>query len=89
MPSEAEIRAEVEAAIMAEADAIRACAPDHHNHIASIRFTFGSTGRVMSAIVDSSFATPQARSCVARAARSVRVPAFSDSRLSVTYPMRF
>ncbi|MFK7985991.1 MAG: hypothetical protein AB8I08_08165 [Sandaracinaceae bacterium] len=82
-------RAEVEAAIMQQADGIRACAPEHHNHIASIRFTFGSTGRVMSAIVDSGFATPQARSCVARAARAVRVPPFSDSRLSVTYPMRF
>jgi len=65
------------------------CAPEHRGHVANIRFTFVSSGRATSALVPNDFATPQARSCVARVSRQARVPAFSDPRLVVTYPVTF
>jgi hypothetical protein len=59
------------------------------NHVANIRFTFTSAGRATAALVPHDFAGPAERSCVARAARTAQVPAFSEPRLVVTYPVQF
>lgn len=67
-----------------------ACAPEAGGQRANIRFTFSSTGRATSALVPNDFhVEPQQRSCVARTARRARVPAFSEPRLVVTYPVQF
>ena len=82
-------RQDVAAAISQIRPQLRACAPNLSGHVANVRFTFVASGRATSALVPASFGTPQQRSCVARVARSARVPAFTQSRLSVTYPVQF
>jgi hypothetical protein len=79
----------VEAAIASVSERMRECAPEYAHHVADVRFSFASSGRVTSALVPSDFAGPQQRSCVARAARAARVPPFSAERLDVTYPVQF
>ncbi|MGE0788040.1 MAG: hypothetical protein AB7S26_20375 [Sandaracinaceae bacterium] len=83
-------RDDVAAAIQSIRSDLLACAPDSRGHVANIRFTFASSGRATSALVPTDFnAAPAARSCVATAARRARVPAFSEPRLVVTYPVQF
>lgn len=66
---------------------VRACGEGAHG-MATVRFSFGSNGRVQSATVDGDV-PPAVRSCVARAARAASVPEFSRDTFAVTYPFRF
>jgi len=79
-------RADVHAALRAVQGAVRACAEGRAG-TATIRFVFATTGLVTTtSVVSPPFAGTPAGSCMARAARSARVPPFSGQSLVVTYP---
>ncbi|MCB9592836.1 MAG: hypothetical protein H6719_08895 [Sandaracinaceae bacterium] len=82
-------REDVATAIQNIRGQLQQCAPDLNGHVANIRFTFVSSGRATSAVVPNDFGSPPQRSCVARVARQAQVPAFSQPRLVVTYPVQF
>lgn len=76
-------RADVVGAMRALEAPVRACGDGN----ATVHFRFDSDGSVASATVDGTL-PPEARTCVARAARGARVPAFARDSFSVTYPFR-
>ncbi|HEY8430115.1 MAG TPA: hypothetical protein VIL20_17155 [Sandaracinaceae bacterium] len=84
-------RAETAAAIERIAPIVRACAANQAGRVVELRIVFASSGHVTTATVasDGVRLTPSQRSCVARAVRRARVPAFERARFEVTYPMRF
>ncbi|MCS6797453.1 MAG: hypothetical protein NZ898_02790 [Myxococcota bacterium] len=65
--------------------AIAACASGRGG-LVEIRFVIGSSGRVRTATVLGSFAGSPEGSCMARAAREARFPAFSAESFTVSYP---
>lgn len=75
------------AALDALAPALRACAAGAHAEARLLLMVAGETGRVRSATVTGDFAGTPAGSCMARAARSVRLPAFSRATFSIAYPI--
>lgn len=83
-------RAEVMEAIAYVAPYIRQCVERQTGRVVHVRTTFAPSGRVSSAIVDVSSAhiSPAERSCMARAARHARTPAFENERFDVSYPVR-
>jgi hypothetical protein len=79
-------RADVEGAVARVLPAVRACAPG--TGLAALHLHFAPTGRATTAQVESRLASPEQRSCMARAARGAEVPPFSGPRLSVRYPVQ-
>lgn len=79
-------RADVEHAVAAVLQDVRACAPG--GGLAHLDLRFGSTGRVTTAQVDAPFVTAEQRTCVARAARAAVVPPFSSPRFHARYPVQ-
>ncbi len=79
-------RGDVSSAMGAVTPAVRACAGGQTG-TAAIRIVFAGSGRVTTATVTSPpFAGTPAGSCMARAVRGARVPPFSNSNLTVTFP---
>jgi hypothetical protein len=79
-------RADVEQAVSGILPAVRACAPGTGQ--AELQLHFAPSGRVTTAQVNARLATPEQRSCMARAVRGAQVPPFSGQRLSVRYPVQ-
>lgn len=80
-------REAIQAAIESVRPAIQACAdPTSRGQLARVRFTFAGEGRTAHALVEG--VTGPTASCVARAARGVRVPAFSRDRFVVEFPFQ-
>jgi hypothetical protein len=79
-------RISVQQALSGVSRAVQACAPGAGQ--ATIAVRFANSGRVAEAIVESPRASPAQRSCMARAARAARVPAFRQEALSVHFPVR-
>lgn len=77
-------RADVEGAITGVLPSLRECASGLG--VVQIELHFAPSGRTTVARADSSRATPEQRSCMARAARAARVPPFSGPHLTVRYP---
>lgn len=89
-PSRPEVptRAQVTRAMDGVSGAVSACGEGAHGLVpVSIVFA-GDSGRVASARVDGGSLAPAARSCVARAVRGARLPAFGRDRFTVRYPFR-
>ena len=55
----------------------------------SAQLTVRGTGQVSYALIQGSFAGTREGSCLAKALRDVRFPAFSESSLRLTYPLQF
>ena len=66
--------------------AVRECANGKPG-TASIQATIASSGRISYAIVDGAFKGTPEGSCIARAVRKARFPAFSKASIKVTYPI--
>ncbi len=66
---------------------MEACAAGRHG-VATITIRVGSSGRVKSAIVDGAFQGSSEGSCMARVARKLRFPQFSEETFQVEYPYR-
>lgn len=64
---------------------ITACAAGQHGR-ADITLRVGSSGRVKSAVVDGAFRGTSEGSCMARAIRGLRFPAFSEDTFEIAYP---
>lgn len=79
-------RADVDAAVERVLPGLRACGQGMD--LVTIELHFASSGRATTATIHARHLTPVQRSCLARAARGARVPAFSASHLSVRYPVR-
>lgn len=67
--------------------AVSACGNGAHG-LAPVRIVFGNNGRVRSANVSGGNFPGPVRSCIARAVRGARVPAFRNPTFSVNYPFR-
>jgi hypothetical protein len=80
-------RGAVQSAIQAVEGNVRACSPDQHG-TATVRIVVASSGRVTTATVSGQFAGTPVGSCVARAVRGARFPAFSAERFEITYPFQ-
>ena len=80
-------RGAVQSAIQAVEGNVRACSPDQHG-TATVRIVVASSGRVTTATVSGQFAGTPIGSCVARAVRGARFPAFSAERFEITYPFQ-
>lgn len=78
-------RAEIQAAMESARPSIQQCgSPATSGYVANIRFTFVSSGRPTHAVVEG--VSGQTASCIARAARAVRVPPFANDRMTVQFP---
>ncbi len=55
----------------------------------SAQLTVRGNGKVSYALIEGSFAGTPEGSCLVKALREVRFPAFADSRLRLTYPLQF
>lgn len=67
--------------------AVRACRQERSG-VAQVRITVASSGRVRNAIVQGLFAGTPEGSCIARAVRRARFPAFREDSFTITYPFR-
>lgn len=67
--------------------AVRACRQERTG-VAQVRITVASSGRVRNAIVQGLFAGTPEGSCIARAVRRARFPAFREDSFTITYPFR-
>lgn len=65
--------------------AVRACGAGGGGRVI-VTVHFAGDGSVRSAAVTGGDAAPPVRSCVARAVRAARVPAFTRDSFRVTYP---
>lgn len=84
---ESPAREDVVAAMAALAGDVQACASEtDRGQLARVRFSFSSEGRPVHTAV-SGVSGPSA-SCIARAARTARVPAFSRDRFVIEYPFQ-
>jgi hypothetical protein len=79
-------REQVEQALHSIRPAVRACVEHGDTRTAVITITFASSGRVTTANTEAPFAGSPAGSCMARAARQARVPAFERATLRVRAP---
>ena len=79
-------RGDVDAAVDRIMPALRACGQGMD--LITLELHFASSGRATTATTHARHLTPEQRSCVARAARTARVPPFSAPHLSVHYPVR-
>ena len=79
-------REDVDAAVDRIMPALRACGQGMD--LITLELHFASSGRATTATTHARHLTPEQRSCVARAARTARVPPFSAPHLSVHYPVR-
>jgi len=77
-------RDEVQAAFTAVLPNLRACT-DSHGAV-PIRVTISGSGRVTTAMVQGHFAGTPEGSCLARAVRTARLPAFRQRRINVNFP---
>ncbi len=81
-------RADIQNAMNGVTSAVRACgASGHGSAVVSVSFR-GENGSVGDAQVSSTDLSPASQSCVARAVRGARVPAFRQASFRVTYPFR-
>ena len=80
-------RSEVVAAMNRLSAPVRACGDGAHGN-ATVSFAFGSDGAVRSADVTAAELPPAVRSCVAREARTARVPPFAQNTFRVVFPFR-
>ena len=83
-------REQVQDAIAEVVPGIRACVDGQRGRVVQVRGVFASSGRVRATTVDAQTAhfTPAQRSCMARAARDARLPAFERETFEVTFPVR-
>jgi hypothetical protein len=65
--------------------AVRACAGERHGSV-QVDVVVQGTGRVSSATVTGNFQGSPEGSCIARAVRSARFPAFTGEPLRFRYP---
>lgn len=86
--SSAPSRAEVTRALRAIQPAVSGCA-NGRTGVVTVNITVASSGRVRNAVVQGEFAGTRQGSCVARAVRSARFPAFEQDSFSIRYPFRF
>lgn len=80
-------RDEVRDAIQAVTGAVRQCAPAYGGTVVPTDLTIAPSGRVTVATVSGSLAGTPEGSCIARALRKARTPAFSGPRLTVKFPI--
>ncbi|MCC6875290.1 MAG: zinc-ribbon domain-containing protein [Sandaracinaceae bacterium] len=81
-------RGDIQSAMNSVMSAVRACgASGHGSAVVSVSFR-GENGSVGDAQVSSTDLSPASQSCVARAVRGARVPAFRQASFRVTYPFR-
>jgi hypothetical protein len=78
-------RDDVRSALAAVRPAVLACA-NGRGGVASVRINIGASGRVRGTEVGGDFAGTPEGSCIARAVRGARFPAFSQPSFSVSYP---
>ncbi len=78
-------RETVQAVMLGVEPAVRACAGDRHG-TAQVDVVVQSSGRVSTATVTGTFQGSAEGSCIARAVRSARFPAFSGEPLRFRYP---
>jgi len=75
----------IQAVLAGRLDAVRECAQGAHG-LADVDVVIASTGRITTATVNGPFAGTPVGSCIARAVRGARFPAFTQPRFEVTYP---
>jgi hypothetical protein len=75
----------IQAVLAGRTDAVRECAAGQHG-LADVDVVIASTGRITTATVNGPFAGTPVGSCIARAVRGARFPAFAQPRFEVTYP---
>jgi hypothetical protein len=81
-------RDEVVAAMRAIAPQVASCGGGARSGVAEVRVRVGSSGRVQSSVVVGQFAGTPEGSCIARAVRGARLPAFRADSFDFTYPFR-
>ncbi len=78
-------RATIQAVLEAVGPAVQACGGDEHG-TADVDVVIAASGRVTTATVHGPFAGTPIGSCIARAVRGARFPAFAQPHFQVTYP---
>jgi hypothetical protein len=78
-------RAEVRSALERVRAGVAACGAGRHGR-ADVRLTVHPSGRVQAARVEGTFAGTTQGSCIARAVRDARFPAFAGEAFDVAYP---
>jgi hypothetical protein len=78
-------REQVVASLNAVAGELQRCVGDRHG-VAEVTLTVRPAGFVSYAVVSGTYAGTSEGSCIARAVRAAKFPAFSDPTLRVTYP---
>lgn len=78
-------RATIQAVLEGRLAAVTACTEGAHG-LADVDIVIASSGRITTATVNGPFAGTPIGSCIARAVRAARFPAFSQPRFEVTYP---
>ena len=78
-------REAVQAALLAVRPAVMACSASRHG-AAPVEVSIGPSGRVRNAVVGGAFAGTPEGSCIARAVRTAKFPAFSAEDFRVTFP---
>lgn len=81
-------REQVVATMKAAMPALERCAAGRRGSV-SAQLTVRGSGQVSYALVQGSFAGTREGSCLAKALRDVRFPAFSETSLRLTYPLQF
>jgi hypothetical protein len=79
-------REEIVAGFEQARGAIETCAAGKHG-LVKIQATIANSGRVASAVIDGAFVGTPEGSCMARAVRATRFPAFSQASLKVSFPI--
>jgi hypothetical protein len=80
-------RGEVQSALQSASSEVSRCANGRSGN-AAVDVTFASSGRVTTALVSPPFSGTPEGSCMARALRTMRVPAFSQASFHVTHSFR-
>lgn len=80
-------RAQVQTALNGVLSGVRACSPDFRGTV-PVTVRVAPSGRVTTAVVSGHLAGTPAGSCIARAVRGARFPAFSGDHFNVQYPFQ-
>jgi hypothetical protein len=78
-------RATIQAVLQGVEPAVQACGGEEHG-TADVDVVIAGSGRVTTATVHGPFSGTPVGSCIARAVRGARFPAFAQPRFQVTYP---
>jgi hypothetical protein len=80
-------RAQVVAAMNAMTEQLKSCVGDEHG-VADVTLTVRATGVVSHALVEGAFADSPQGSCIAKALRTTKLPAFGEPITRIEYPFQ-